>query len=112
MTTAHYEGDPADLIADAKKALFRRILALVPAGIRVAADQLLTELLDLAEENLTAEEKTGIARIALGLPPAWAQAALDAAPAKGDRVRYNEQGEFPETGDNDHARQDLRPRTR
>jgi hypothetical protein len=63
-----YQGDPADLIADAKATLFDRILArVVSATERASAETLLDDLLNLAEEGMTPDGKARIARNVLGI---------------------------------------------
>jgi hypothetical protein len=60
------QGDPADRTADAKRILFDRILAAIPPGLRDRAEDWLTDLLYLAEDDLTREGREEVIREALG----------------------------------------------
>lgn len=59
-------GDPADRTADAKRILFDRILAAIPPGLRDQAEDRLTNLLYLAEGDLTRDGREEVIREVLG----------------------------------------------
>jgi hypothetical protein len=59
------QGDPADRTADAKRILVNRTLAAVPPGLRDRAEEWLTDLLYLAEDDLTRDGREGVIREAL-----------------------------------------------
>jgi len=74
-STAHLwtqpTGDPprqdrADRTADAKRVLFDRLLAAIPPGLRDRAEEWLTDLLYLAEGDLTRDGQEEVIREALG----------------------------------------------
>jgi hypothetical protein len=61
-SAAPHQGDPADRTADAKRVLFDRLLAAIPPGQRNQAEDWLTDLLYLAEDDLSRDGQEEVIR--------------------------------------------------
>jgi hypothetical protein len=71
MNGTGHEGDPADMTADAMRALFDLIVGAARPDQRENAETWLTDLLELATDSMSPDAKADVARQALqGLRPA------------------------------------------